>query len=280
MGYFGMSRFFLVISPNSGSFHYTEFLSFKVNSVYHWIILAYFTTTWSTIKEYSERAKIAALNCWRTCSHKTGEGQGPHTLRPKMDISVQAVLSLFIFLSLSSSWEDDEAKLFPLQPETQHELFLYQARAAKQDLMCAWSMHCSHPNPHGVNSILPKVSPVTDSGEVQDLGCHLSKSCQHLLLWAHTLNLVVFSVFIRWVVKGHPGSHRLCPLCLPEPQHHFSADPEAQQLIWVWQHPHWGPRGALESWSPSWRSPWHRAGEGQGCAKSPSLVHPHSCPQK
>lgn len=137
MGYFGMSRFFLVISPNSGSFHYTEFLSFKVNSVYHWIILAYFTTTWSTIKEYSERAKIAALNCWRTCSHKTGEGQGPHTLRPKMDISVQAVLSLFIFLSLSSSWEDDEAKLFPLQPETQHELFLYQAEQPSR----IWCVH-------------------------------------------------------------------------------------------------------------------------------------------
>lgn len=185
----------------------------------------------------------------------------------------------FIEITLRGWW----SKVIPRATWNTTWAVSVRTRAPEQDLVSASSVYCSRPKPTAVkNSILPKMSSVTDTGEAQDLQGQPSKSCQHLLLWADTQECPKLSLLC---LSGGWWRHTLgpqaAPLCLPAPP--FSRH-RSQQLIWVWLHPHQGGRGGLwGSWSRFWMSPWHRAGEGQGCARSPrspSLVHPHSCLQK
>lgn len=130
------------------------------------------------------------------------------------------------------------------------------------------------------------MSSVTDAREVQDLQCHPSKSCQHLLLWADTPRSTISCLFCVYQVggEGTPWIPQEAPLCLPDPQHHLSGDTEAQQLNWVWLHLQQRGRGFSKGLKPLLDEPLAHGRRGTGLcqepAQSPSPVHPHSCLQK
>lgn len=85
------------------------------------------------------------------------------------------------------------------------------------------------------------------------------------------------SCVYQWVVKGQPGSHRLCPLCLPDPQHPLS---EAQQLIWVGLHPHWGAQGLSAKLKPLLDEPLARGRRGTGLCQESQLGASPQLPAK
>lgn len=120
------------------------------------------------------------------------------------------------------------------------------------------------------------MSSVIDTREVQDLQCHPSKSCQHLLLWADTLRSTISCLFSVFQVGGEgtpwipSGSSPLPPRSPAPPfrRHRSTAHTDLSVTA-----PTPGrQRGSLRGWSPSWMSPWHMAGEGQGCARSQHRV--------
>lgn len=93
------------------------------------------------------------------------------------------------------------------------------------------SVCCSHPNPTGSEQHPPCTAISHRHREVQNLQGHPSKSCQHLLLWADTLNkLSVLCLSGGWW-RDTPDPTGSAPLP-PRPPAPLWAEPEAQQLIW------------------------------------------------
>lgn len=133
----------------------------------------------------------------------------------------------FIEITLRGWW----SKVIPRATWNTTWAVSVRTRAPEQDLVSASSVYCSRPKPTAVkNSILPKMSSVTDTGEAQDLQGQPSKSCQHLPLWADTQEHPKLSLLC---LSGGWWRHTLgpqaAPLCLPAPP--FSRH-RSQQLIY------------------------------------------------